>query len=105
MNWLETKTDKRKESTMITNFNEVPFGSLVRDVVTGFEGVVIARDEWDTGCKRIGVQPKGLTEEGKAKSMGWIDLQKVELIWKPGADAIPDLLGGPCPEKSTPNAR
>ena len=42
----------------------IELGDLVRDVVTGFEGVVVARTEWMYGCVRLTLQAKAL-HDGK----------------------------------------
>ncbi len=41
-------------------------GDEVKDKITGFTGVIIARTEWLNGCIRYVVQSKKRTAEGKA---------------------------------------
>ena len=36
----------------------IHLGDVARDTITGFEGVVVARTEWLTGCARLTLQPK-----------------------------------------------
>ena len=42
---------------------EIELGDLVKDVVTGFEGVAVSKHIFLTGCNRWGVQP--LPKPGK----------------------------------------
>jgi len=37
--------------------SEIELGDLVRDVVTGFEGIAVSKHIFLTGCNRWGVQP------------------------------------------------
>lgn len=58
----------------------VNLGSLVRDRITGFEGVAIGRHEYLTGCNKVTVQPQGLTKEGKVKESQWFDEQGLLVV-------------------------
>src|SRR5579872_1541391 len=44
---------------------EIALGDTVRDEITGFEGVVIARTHWLTASDVLLVQPKGLNKESQ----------------------------------------
>lgn len=55
-------------------------GDLVKDLVTGFEGVVIMRTSWLHGCDRITVLPMGLNKDGQPKDDQTFDEQRVEII-------------------------
>jgi hypothetical protein len=67
----------------------IELGAHVRDKITGFEGVVVAKTEYLTGCNRISLQSKELKD---GKPLDWqnfdedqceiIDLQKVKLDMK-----------------------
>jgi hypothetical protein len=54
-------------------------GSYVRDVITGFEGVAIARTRWLYGCSRIGVQ-QGVDSKGVVPDPIWVDEQRVSYV-------------------------
>lgn len=43
----------------------VKLGDRVKDEVTGFEGIAVARTTWLHGCDRICVQPEKLDKDGK----------------------------------------
>jgi hypothetical protein len=42
----------------------VELGQRVKDTITGFEGIAIARTEWLYGCVRVTVQPQSM-HDGK----------------------------------------
>lgn len=44
---------------------KIQLGDEVKDSVTGFRGIAVARTTWMTGCARITVQPKGQDKDGK----------------------------------------
>lgn len=59
----------------------VPSGALVRDPVTGIEGIVTCRSTHLTGCNRLGIQPKAAEEAPhKVPEMHWCDETLVEVI-------------------------
>lgn len=78
----------------------IELGSTCRDIITGFEGVVIARTEWLTGCARVTLQPRAL-HEGKPVESQCFDEAQVDvidtqerLVFPPNED------GGPRPAPS-----
>jgi len=48
-------------------------GVTVKDIITGFKGVVRARCDYLTGCNTYGVQRKGLDKEGDVYTWKWLD--------------------------------
>jgi len=60
----------------------IKLGSKVKDSVTGFEGVAIARCEYLFGCISVQVQPEGMTEDGKMKPALWVDEQRLDVLSK-----------------------
>ena len=62
----------------LTN-NKLKLGDYVKDTISGFEGYVTAITEWLYGCRRMGVQPKGLFE-GKPIEAQWFDEALLEKI-------------------------
>lgn len=54
-------------------------GLKARDIVTGFEGVIVGRTEWMTGCATVGLAP-GLDKDGKVPDATWFDETRVELL-------------------------
>lgn len=61
-------------------------GYTVKDVVTGFVGVVTGTVHYITGCNQCLVQPSA-TEDGKIPEGCWIDEQRLEV-----ASEIPIVL-------------
>ena len=85
-------------------------GEIVRDVVTDFEGAVIARTEWLNGCVRYGVQSRKLKNEAPVDTQ-WFDAQQLESRdefipgWQPqAAKAVRAVTGGPHPDPRSPVA-
>jgi len=54
-------------------------GDTVRDTISGFSGVVVARTEWFNGCVRITIQPKAM-HDGKPIDSQTLDLEQLELV-------------------------
>jgi hypothetical protein len=54
-------------------------GERVRDMVTGIEGIIIARLEHLNGCVHYGVKPKA-GKDGKAIDAEYIDSQQLEKV-------------------------
>ena len=55
-------------------------GTQVKDTLTGFEGIILARAEYLTGCHHYGVQPRQLDKEGKRPDWEWIDATYLEAV-------------------------
>ena len=58
---------------------DIPMGALVRDTVSGLEGVVMAKTEWRFGCARVSVQPLG-SKDGKPFDTFVVDVPQLELV-------------------------
>lgn len=56
-------------------------GDLVRDLVTGYEGIVTVRTTWLHGCDRVGVVPNEL-HDGKPGDQECFDEHRVEVVEK-----------------------
>lgn len=54
-------------------------GSTVKDSVTGYTGIAVARSVWMYGCARIGVDSQKLVK-GKVAETQWLDEQRVEVL-------------------------
>lgn len=57
----------------------IRLGDLVKDRVTGFEGVAICRSEWLNRCVRITIQPRNL-KDGKVIDGDCFDIEQLEVI-------------------------
>ncbi len=54
-------------------------GKMVKDKITGYEGIVVARTEWLYGCIRLTVQAKEL-EKGVPVENRCFDEPQIEVI-------------------------
>jgi len=57
-------------------------GSQVKDIYTGYEGIVMARTEYLYGCTQVLIVPLDLDKDGKRLSGEWFDEQRIETIKK-----------------------
>jgi len=51
----------------------IKLGDKVKDIITDFEGIAVARCVYLNGCVRCEIQPKGLDKNGKMIDAVWID--------------------------------
>lgn len=58
----------------------IKVGQTVRDLITGFEGVVTARIEFLYGCVRLTVEPKTLDKDGNPSDGFSFDEQRCEVV-------------------------
>lgn len=68
-------------------------GDLLRDTVTGFEGVALAVTIWMNGCIRYEVQPQALHEGVPVKAL-WFDEEQLVVV-KPTKSVKARPSGGP----------
>jgi hypothetical protein len=59
---------------------EIKLGDKVRDTITGFTVIAVARTLWINGCSRINVQPIGTNKEGKLYETESFDEPLLEII-------------------------
>jgi hypothetical protein len=52
-------------------------GETLREIITGLEGVVMARAEYFTGCIHYAIQPKKLTDKNEMADWAWIDEKRL----------------------------
>ncbi len=57
-------------------------GDIARDVITGFEGVVVADSEYIYNCKRLSLQPQKLGPNGQPVETNSFDIDSLELVKK-----------------------
>lgn len=83
-------------------------GAILRDVVTGFEGVVMVRSQYFTGCAHYGLERQKLTKDGQPDAnYTYFDetrLRQKGIVKLPGLveDAPPRrTTSGPMPEPPT----
>lgn len=59
---------------------KIPMSAMVRDMVTGISGMVVARSTLLGGSPEIGIQPKGLKENGSPLDALFFAENRVEII-------------------------
>jgi hypothetical protein len=74
----------------------IDLGDVARDLITGFEGVVIAKCNWLHGCTRYTLQPRDL-KDGMPVQSSTFDEPQLTLVQK-GAVPSTSETGGPRPE-------
>lgn len=58
---------------------EIKLGVIVKDIITGYEGVVMAKSEYYTGCITYGILKQGMTD-GKISDWEWIDSKRLKRV-------------------------
>jgi hypothetical protein len=68
-------------------------GDRVKDVITGYSGIVIAEHTYLNGCKRVTVQPEKLAD-GKLQDAQTFDVEQLSVV-KPKVHSLLAPTGGP----------
>ena len=58
----------------------IEMGTMVKDRITGFEGIVTARIEYITGCVQYAVTPNRTDKDGKRMDAEFIDELRLEIV-------------------------
>jgi hypothetical protein len=100
--------DKAKKGKAIPEVGTLPviegtveLGDYARAVITGFEGVVVAKVSYLQGCDQVCLQPQGLNEKGDYFDSRYFDAPYVDLLEK---QRVPDRTPGRTegPDKAPP---
>jgi hypothetical protein len=59
---------------------ELQLGDKARHAITGFEGIVVAKVQYLTGCDQVCLQPQGLTDKGDTFDHRYFDAPYVDLV-------------------------
>jgi len=62
---------------------KIELGSYAKDVITGFEGIIMSYTFHLTGCDMVALKPRDLDKDGKVKDAFWCDYTRVEVISGP----------------------
>lgn len=60
----------------------IDLGDEVKDKITGFSGIAVARTLWITGCDRITVRPRTLKKEGGVLDVETFDDGQLTIVKK-----------------------
>lgn len=55
-------------------------GIKVKDIITGFPGVIMGRADYLTGCNQYAVSPTDLNKEGKCRYWEWFDENRLKVV-------------------------
>ncbi|TVY09911.1 hypothetical protein [Paenibacillus cremeus] len=64
---------------MQTKFN-YPMNVVAKDSVSGFEGIIIARNAHLFGCAQYGIAPQELASDGTPKKTEYFDESRIEIV-------------------------
>jgi len=76
-------------------------GCVAKDLVTGYTGVIIAKTEWLSGCRRYVLQSQKLHDGKPVESLS-VDEEQIELDEIAPRVVIGKPTGGPCPAPTRP---
>ena len=60
--------------------DRIQLGNIVRDTISGYEGVCMAKVEYLTGCNQVGIKPKGMKPDGGTFDTLYFDEPFVEVV-------------------------
>ena len=60
--------------------NKEALGKIGKDKITGFQGVIVGKCEYLTGCDQLCLQPPA--KDGDFKLSQWFDSSRVEIVGK-----------------------
>jgi len=72
---------------------EIRLGQKVKDKVTGFTGIAIARVEYLNGCVQICVKPKVKPKDNTYPDGQYLDIRQLKVM-PGGLDIQPEDIGG-----------
>ena len=73
----------------------IKLGDRVREDISGYEGVVVARSEYLWGCVTYWVKAEGLDKDGKPHEGEWFDAERLTPVRAP-SKPLGSVTGGPC---------
>ena len=78
---------------------KLELGQIVKEIHTGYTGVVMARTDHITGCIQYGILNKKLDKNGDVREWEWFDEDRFVCVGKKKKAMIKDstAVGGPCP--------
>lgn len=63
----------------MNNTDRIELGDEVKDLVSGFKGIAVARTEFLNGCVRLSIAPP-IDSDGKHVDERWFDQEQIDLI-------------------------
>jgi hypothetical protein len=71
---------RRSSIIIMSKFDEIPLGALVRDRISKFTGIANAKGRHLNGCHRMTITPNELQENGEEQKSITFDVQQVEML-------------------------
>lgn len=68
---------------------QIELGDAVKDLISGFQGVAVAKTEWLNGCIRWTLQPESMSKDGASKATETFDAQQLDVIKKHKVASVP----------------
>jgi len=59
--------------------SKLQLGATGQDIITGFEGVLIGKAEYLTGCTQYALSPK-VDKDGKIQAAEWFDEGRIRIV-------------------------
>lgn len=83
----------------MVNESKYDIGDQLKDVVSGYVGIVMCISFYSTGCVHYGLAPKKLTENVKVGDWEWIDQSRLTRMKRKAVSFAVDnkKKGGPFP--------
>jgi len=60
----------------------IELGDLVRDTISQYEGICLAKVTYLTGCDQVGIKPQGMKKDGGTHETLYFDEPFVEVVRK-----------------------
>lgn len=78
----------------------ITLGDRVKDKISGFGGIVVAKSEYMNGCRRFSIQSEKLGKDGTIPKDEWFDEPQLTLVKKNVHTAIPiGVVNAPTPAR------
>ncbi len=76
----------------------IELGDLVKDIVTGAEGIVMCRSDYLTGCTHMAIEQRKVKPDGSMPDWLHIDVRRLKLLKKNVIKLYLKAVdpGGPC---------
>jgi len=79
---------------------DVKLGDSVKDIVSGFMGVIVSQHDYLNGCTRFTIQPR-VDKDGKLPETQTFDFPQLELVKFEVAKKDDGMTGGPSKYEDT----
>lgn len=74
---------------------DIKLGTIAKDIITGFTGVVFAHSRYLSGCDQICLKPQKLSKDGELRESQWFDIEQIEAVDAKPVKVNMRLTGGP----------